>query len=126
MESQNDNPALLKVAQAVSDGKAVDWEAEKTRQDDAAKELAQLRELETVAAGYRATPPPRAADRLVPEGPQAGKPPAAKVSEAAATPQAPAGNIPSWMAIPAPLRRWRAVALALIVLYLLYRFLWKT
>jgi hypothetical protein len=56
---------LLKVAQAVGDGKPVDWEAEHQRHHDTPGELASLKDLEAVVAGHRAVldkaPSPRLA-----------------------------------------------------------------
>ena len=54
MEDRNDDAPLLKVAQAVSDGNPVDWDAEHRRLHDAPGELARLKAVETVVAGHRA------------------------------------------------------------------------
>jgi len=53
MEDQDDNAALLKVAEAVSDGKPVDWDAAQSRHDEAEMDLAHLQALESVAAAFR-------------------------------------------------------------------------
>ena len=58
MEDQDDDAALLKVAEAVSDGKPVDWDAAQSRHDEAEMDLAHLQALESVAAAFRATRQP--------------------------------------------------------------------
>ena len=54
MADRDDDAPLLKVAQAVSDGNPVDWEAENQRLQDTPTELARLKDLEAVVAGHRA------------------------------------------------------------------------
>src|SRR5437867_1011796 len=94
MESQDENAALLKLAEAVSDGHPVDWDSAQSLLDDAERELAPLRALEAVAAAYRAarrhrgsspgTPVarPESAPRLefLPEAGSAPVPPAARIA----------------------------------------------
>ena len=126
METRDDDPALLKVAEAVSDGKPVDWDhEERGHRDDAARDLAQLRALETVAAAYRPTPRHRAGSEVASGLSPGGDP--------------HLGDTCEELRRPAPITRarrfrlagmvrplgWLVLALALIVVWLAFEFLPK-
>lgn len=56
MKDKGEDRALLSVAEAISEGKPVDWPAEQSAHHDLAKKLKQLRLLEAVASAHRAPP----------------------------------------------------------------------
>src|SRR5262245_3465988 len=60
MEDPNEDGALLKVAQAISDGKPVDWESESRAQKDSAPELSHLKAMAALAEAHRRARPVRA------------------------------------------------------------------
>lgn len=68
MEERNDDGALLKVAQAISDGHPVDWESESSAQRACGAELSHLKEMAAVAEAHRQARPtrPPAFDDTVP------------------------------------------------------------
>jgi hypothetical protein len=122
MEDQDENPALLEVAEAVSDGNPVDWELAQSRHDEAVAELSHLQALEVVATAHRsARLPGNTGD------------PSADVSESsrwdrhhaqAAQPQ-PTAAVPSGWRSPGLVRAVVGLGLALVALLLVLRFLWK-
>lgn len=59
METSDDEFALLKVAESVSDGIPVDWSSEAGLREAGGNDLAPLQLLEKVAAAYRSTAHPR-------------------------------------------------------------------
>ena len=68
MEEPDDDGALLKVAQAISDGHPVDWESESSAQKASGAELSHLKEMAAVAEAHRQARPtrPPAFDDTVP------------------------------------------------------------
>jgi hypothetical protein len=59
MEEPDDDGALLKVAQAISDGHPVDWESESSAQKASRPELSHLKEMAAVAEAHRRARPTR-------------------------------------------------------------------
>jgi hypothetical protein len=59
MEERDEDGALLKVAQAISDGHPVDWESEHSAQRDSAPELAHLKAMAALAEAHRKARPSR-------------------------------------------------------------------
>jgi len=125
MEDQDDDAALLKVAEAVSDGKPVDWDAAQSRHDEAELDLAHLQALESVAAAFRAT-------RQPPENPD--NPSAGSLSSSPwrtngphseeARRRSPDSTL-SGKRRSGTLRAGVLLALGLAALYLAVRWLWK-
>ena len=125
MEDQDENPALLEVAEAVSDGKPVDWELAQSRHDPTGVELSHLQALEVVAAAHRSA-------RLDSEnigGPSAddslsrawgGHSPETAEPRLGST-----GAIPSTRRSTVMIRAAVGLAFALVALYLVFRVLWK-
>jgi len=78
MEEPEDDKALLKVAQAISDGHPVDWDSERSAQQASGPELSHLKEMAAVAEAHRRSRPtrPPAFDDTVPvrrpQSPRAG------------------------------------------------------
>ena len=68
MEEPDDDGALLKVAQAISDGHPVDWESERSAQQASGAELSHLKAMAAVAEAHRQARPtrPSAFDDMVP------------------------------------------------------------
>jgi hypothetical protein len=66
MEYQDDDSALMKLAEAVSDGMPVDWHSRKEPLEQIGTNLEPFRVLAKVAAGYRSTAHPRRANALAP------------------------------------------------------------
>ena len=54
---KHEDGALLKVAQAISDGRPVDWESESRAQADSAPELSHLKAMAALAEAHRKTRP---------------------------------------------------------------------
>ena len=101
MEEQDDNPALLKVAEAVSDGTPVDWESAQSLHDESEAELAHLQALEVVAAAHRSArlqEPPLTFTDTAPSGRRGVK----------------------------TIRVWVILGLALVALYLILQLLWRS
>ena len=59
MEEPDDDGALLKVAQAISDGHPVDWESESSAQKDSGPELSHLKAMAALAEAHRRARPIR-------------------------------------------------------------------
>ncbi len=124
MENHDENPALLEVAEAVSDGNPVDWELAQSRHDEAVAELSHLQALEVVATAHRSA-------RLDP-GNTGG--PSADGSESSHWDrhhaEAAEPRLGSTAAVPSG---WRSLVVraavglgfALVALLLVLRFLWK-
>jgi hypothetical protein len=111
------------VAEAVSDGNPVDWELAQSRHDEAVAELSHLQALEVVATAHRSA-------RLNPENTSG---PSADGSESsrrerhqveAAEPRSTAVDRSGWRS-PGVVRAVVGLALALVALLLVLRFLWK-
>ncbi|HEU5180553.1 MAG TPA: hypothetical protein VFW45_07160 [Candidatus Polarisedimenticolia bacterium] len=64
MEERDDDGALLKVAQAISDGHPVDWDSETTAQKDSAPELSHLKAMAALAEAHRRSRPARLPDNF--------------------------------------------------------------
>src|SRR5258705_12256675 len=125
MEDQDDDVALLKVAEAVSDGKPVDWDAAQSRHDEAEADLAHLQALESVAAAFRAArQPPENSDN-----PSAGALRGSEWRSADPHSEEPRRLLPestlSGKRRSGPLRAGVLLALGLAALYLAVRWLWK-
>ena len=121
MKSQDEENPLLRVALAVSDGQPVDWDSQRKLQEDAAGELAHLRVLEALASAHREAIPHRPTSQGPAAGasdPQQGNPPRSEPTPALrtgpATSRTPGASHP---------RRWLMVALALLALWIILRFM---
>jgi len=99
MANPEDDSPLLKVAEAVSDGHSVDWDAEQAAQREAGKELGRLRLVAAVAEAHRKSRSSRAAPfQAAPSNPQEDN---QAVERALATSKGTANLSP------APRARWR-------------------
>ena len=125
MEIQDDDTALLKVAEAVSDGRPVDWESAQSQHDDAGAELSHLQALEVVADAHRKA-------RLHPEIGRAGA--ASSLENGARDEDLPSradprmkspGENPTGRARFGKVRAWVILAFVLVLLYLIFRLLGK-
>ena len=125
MENQDENPALLEVAEAVSDGKPVDWELAQSRHDEAVAELSHLQALEVVATAHRSA-------RLNPGntgGPSADGSESSRWdghhAQAAERRLGSTAEVPSGWRSPGVVRAVVGLGIALVALLLVLRFLWK-
>src|SRR5262245_11598844 len=125
MEDQDEDPALLEVAEAVSAGNPVNWESAQSRHDPTGVELSHLQALEAVAAAHRSA-------RLDSEnigGPSAddslGRTWGGPSPETAEPRLGSTGAVPSSRRNIGMIRAAVGLAFALVALYFIFRVLWK-
>jgi hypothetical protein len=125
MEDQDDDAALLKVAEAVSDGNPVDWDAAQSRHDEAEIDLAHLQALEGVAAAFRATRQDMESSGSTSAGPFSASARGSDDPHALDLQRRPKDGTPSGWRRSGIIRAAALGTLALAALYLAARLLWN-